>query len=212
MPIDIDALLVPISAQEPSGSDLRYQPVTDKIKEARRQDDNLSQGVWERELKTADYVAVMKLAKEALSKQSKDLQIAAWLTEALVRREGFSGLQQGLQLMQRMLETFWDTVYPQIDEDGDLELRATPLSFVGQLAPAVRSVALSNAGHSWYQYRESRAIPSEQESFSDGVKLQKRTEALAEGRIAPEEFDKGLDLTPVAFSQKVHDDLAALIE
>jgi len=161
MPIEIDALLVPISSQGPSGADLRYQPVTDKIKEARRQEDNLTQGVWEREVKTADYVSVIKLAKEALAKQSKDLQIAAWLTEALLAREGFPGLQQGLDLMRRMLETFWDTVYPQIDEDGDLEMRATPLSFVGrQLDRTVRSVGLTQAGHNWYQYRESRTVPS----------------------------------------------------
>ncbi len=213
MPIDIDALLIPISADEPSGSDLRYQPVTDKIKEARRQDDNLSQGVWERELKTADYIAVMKLAKEALTKQSKDLQIAAWLTEALARREGFPGLQQGLDLMKRMLETFWDTVYPQIDDDGDLELRATPLSFVGQLAPAVRSVALSNAGHSWYQYRESRAIPTEQESFSDGDEAAEAHRSPGRRPHPTRGIRQGdWRSTPVAFSQKVHDDLVALME
>ena len=80
MPIDIEALLQPISDEEPCGSDLRYHPVTDKIKEARRQEEALAQGVWEREVKVADYVAVLKLAKEALTKQSKDLQIAAWLT------------------------------------------------------------------------------------------------------------------------------------
>ncbi len=212
MPIDIEALLQPISANEPAGADLRYQPVTDKIKEARRQEENLAQGVWEREVKVADYVAVIKLAKEALTKQSKDLQIAAWLTEALARREGFAGLQQGLELMKRMLDTFWDSVYPQIDEDGDLELRATPLSFVGQLGNAVRSAPLTNAGHSWFQYRESKAIPNEQEANSDPSKMNRRNEAIAEGQITPEEFDKGLESTPVAFSQKAHDDLTALME
>jgi len=213
MPLDIDALLVPISAEQPSGADLRYSPVTDKIKEARRQEENLAQGVWEREVKTADYVAVIKLAKEALIKQSKDLQIAAWLTEALLAREGFPGLRDGLQLMQRMLDTFWDSAYPQIDEDGDLELRATPLSFVGrQLDRAVRSAALTQAGHGWYQYRESRSVPNENDAMQDGAKQQKRAEAIAEGQVTPEEFDKGLEATPVAFSQQVYDDLNSLIE
>jgi type VI secretion system protein ImpA len=213
MPVDIESLLQPISGEQPSGDDLRYNPVTDKIKEARRQDDTLAQGVWERELKSADYVLVIKLAKEALTKQSKDLQIAAWLTEALVRREGFAGLQQGLQLIQKLLDNFWDTIYPQIDEDGEMDLRATPLSWVGQLGTAVRSAPLTSAGHNWYQYRESRAIPNEQDSLNDpGGKGQKRTEAIADGQIPPEDFDKGLETTPVAFSQKVYDDLGTLQE
>src|ERR1700681_2778993 len=100
MPIDLEALLQPISSDEPSGVDLRYRPVTDQIKEARRQEDDLVQGVWKREIKTADYVQVLKLSKEALTKQSKDLQIAAWMTEALARREGFAGLRQGLELIR----------------------------------------------------------------------------------------------------------------
>lgn len=213
MPIDLEALLQPISSDQPSGTDLRYAPVTSQIKEARRSEDDIAQGVWEREIKTADYVLVLKLAKEALSKQSKDLQIAAWMTEALLRREGFAGLRQGLELMRGLLEKFWDTVYPQIDEDGDLELRAAPVSWVGsQLDSAIRLVPLTSSGLSWFQYRESRAIPTEQDSNIDQAKMQRRTEALADGGIAPEEVDKAVEATPLAFSQKLHDDLSGLLE
>jgi type VI secretion system protein ImpA len=213
MPIDIEALLQPISTDSPSGADLRYKPITDQIKEARRQEDDLAQGVWQREIKTADYVLVLKLTRDVLSKQSKDLQIAAWMTEALLRREGFAGLRQGLELIRGLLENFWDTVYPQIDDDGDLELRATPLSWVGsQLDNAIRSVPVSTAGHTWYQYRESRAIPTEADSNIDQNKMQRRTTALADGGLPPEEFDKGIEATPLAFSQKLYDDLAGLVD
>lgn len=213
MPIDVEALLRPISAAEPSGADLRYQPVTDQIKEARREEDDLNQGVWKHDIKTADYTLVIKLSVEALTKRSKDLQIAAWLSEALLRREGFGGLRQGLDLMRRLLEEFWDTVYPEIDEDGDLEMRATPLRWVGsQLDRPVRLAPLTQAGHNWFQYRESRALPSEQESKSDAAKLQKRTEAINAGALSPEDFDKGFETTTLAFSQLVFDNLTALHE
>src|SRR5579883_2158742 len=130
MPVDIDALLQPISDSQPTGSDLRNHPIYLQIREARRQEEDLNQGVWAREVKEADFPQALKLCKEALTKRGKDLQVAAWLTEALVRLEGFNGLSQGLTLIARMMETYWDSVYPQIDEDGDLELRATALRWV----------------------------------------------------------------------------------
>ncbi|MGO9894969.1 MAG: ImpA family type VI secretion system protein, partial [Bryobacteraceae bacterium] len=131
MPIDIEALLQPISDSRPCGADLRNHPIFIQIREARRQEENLSQGVWAYDVKEADYGLALKLSVEALTKRGKDLQVAAWLTEALLRREGFAGLWQGLSLIQRLLETYWDSVYPEIDEDGDMDLRATPLRWAG---------------------------------------------------------------------------------
>jgi len=88
-----DDLLNPIPGENPSGESLRYAPVFDKIKEARRADDDAPQGDWQFERKTADYPLVIKLAGEALATKSKDLQVAAWLTEAILRKEGFRGLR-----------------------------------------------------------------------------------------------------------------------
>ena len=52
--IDIDGLLTPIPGDNPAGEDLRYNSTYDEIKEARRADDQLERGVWQRDLKTAD--------------------------------------------------------------------------------------------------------------------------------------------------------------
>src|ERR1041384_2003652 len=125
-----DNLLKPIPGENPSGADLRYTPVYDQIKEARRAEDDTNQGEWVRDVKKADYPLVIKLATDALGNKSKDLQIAAWLTEALVRVEGFPGLQTGVQLLQDLTSTFWETLYPLL-EDGDSELRASPLQWIG---------------------------------------------------------------------------------
>src|SRR3954467_11897109 len=111
-----DDLLNPIPGDIPSGTNLRYAPVYDKIKEARRQDNDAPQGEWQREGKVADYVAIIKLAIEAIAKKSKDLQLAAWLTEALLNREGFPGLLQGLTLIKNLVEQFWDGLWPELDE------------------------------------------------------------------------------------------------
>src|ERR1039458_3279238 len=109
-----DNLLNPIPGENPSGEDLRYAPIYDQIKEGRREEEESEQGEWVHEVKKADFPLVIKLATEAIATKSKDLQLAAWLTAALVRMEGFAGLKQGLQLLQGMTTTFWDTVDPQV--------------------------------------------------------------------------------------------------
>src|SRR5271156_2404477 len=116
MPLRED-ILAPIPGINPSGIDLRYDNTRDKIKEARRKDDDLAQGAWQTEQKTANYPLVVKLAQDTIATVSKDLQLAAWLTEALLQTERFNGLRQGLELCNGLLTEFWDTVYP-IMEDG----------------------------------------------------------------------------------------------
>jgi len=193
-----DNLLNPIPGENPSGEDLRYAPVYDQIKEARREEEESSQGDWVTEVKKADYPLVIKLATETIATRSKDLQLAAWLTDALVRIEGFAGLKQGLQLLQGMTTTFWDTVYPQL-EDGDAELRATPLQWVGtSLGFPLRAIPLNRAGHGWVDYTESRKIPTEAQADTD-EKVTARAKALSAGKLDPEVFDKSFGETPKAF-------------
>ena len=86
-------ILVPIPGENPSGADLRYDPVLDKIKEARREDDELAQGAWQAERKTANWPLVLKLTQETLTSRSKDLRLAVPLVEALVHTERFAGLR-----------------------------------------------------------------------------------------------------------------------
>lgn len=66
-------------------------------------------------------------ARTILAERSKDLQLAAWLTEAWLRTDGFPGLAAGLTLMAALVEEHWDAgLHPQEDEDG-LETRVAPL-------------------------------------------------------------------------------------
>src|SRR5918996_230469 len=102
--IDLDALLAPIPGENPSGESQRYSGVYDAITEARRADDALAQGDWQTELKTADYRKVVELATDTLANKSKDIQIAAWLSESLVYREDFAGLRDALKLMRGLHE------------------------------------------------------------------------------------------------------------
>jgi type VI secretion system protein ImpA len=197
MPLRKD-LLNPFSAGKPSGENLRYAPVYDKIKEARREDDDAPQGDWKRERKVADWPLAIKLIGDALATQTKDLQLAAWLAEAMLRREGVAGLREVLELIRGYLENFWDTLYPELD-DGDAEYRAAPLQWVGdRLESAVKRGALTRSGLDWFQYKESRSIGTEESADTDD-KRQVRQDAIADGKIQQEQFDKAFEETPKKF-------------
>ncbi|MDE3136166.1 MAG: type VI secretion system protein TssA [Acidobacteriota bacterium] len=210
MPLRED-LLKPIPGENPSGVDLRYDTkllIYDKIKEARRQEDELAQGAWSHERKVAQFPQVVKLAQEALAEKSKDLQLVAWLTEGLLHTEGFAGLRQGLALCLGLCQNFWDTLYPPI-EDGDAELRAAPLEWLGSaLLISLKQVPLTNAGHDWLKHKESRTVGYENQVQGDKEKKE-REKKIAEGKLAPEEFDKAFIETPKAFYAKAEKDLDA---
>jgi type VI secretion system protein ImpA len=213
MPLRED-ILAPIAGENPCGVDLRYDTkllVFDKIKEARRQDDELAQGAWQSERKSANWPVALKLAQDTLATTSKDLQLAAYLAEALLQTERFSGLRQGLDLTYRLLTEFWDTVYPQI-EDGDRELRARPLAWIGSMLDLpILSAPIASAGYSLIVYKESRTV-----GYEDQVKTDKDRKArnvmIEGGKIAPEVFDKAFAETPKAFYLQAEKDLDASLE
>jgi type VI secretion system protein ImpA len=211
MPLRGD-LLSPIPGTDPAGIDLRYDPVYDRIKEARLQDDDAPQGDWQRPRKAADFALVAKLAGDALAGRSKDLQLAAWLTEAQLHREGFAGLLAGLNLIRSLVLEFWDGLHPPI-EDGDAELRAAPLAWLGYaLAPIVRTVPLNRSGHDFFRYKESRTTGYEADANSNSKLLQVRQDAIADGKLTAEEFDKGFESTPKSWYKGIAADLKGSLE
>ncbi len=206
-----DDLLNPIPGPNPSGENLRYASVYDKIKEARREDDDAPQGEWQHERKTADYVQVLKLAGEALATKTKDLQLAVWLSEALLKKEGFSGLRAGLGLIRKLIEDFWESLYPEL-EDGDAELRAVPLEWIGGcLDIPLRSAPITRNGLNWFKFKESRAVGYEEDADTES-KVEARTAAIAEGKLTGEEWDAGFAASSKAFYVALEAELDGILE
>lgn len=204
-----DGLLNPIPGDNPSGKNLRYDPILDKMKEARREEEVLPQGEWTCEVKKADYPQVIKLAADALATKSKDLQIAAWLTEALVARDRIAGLREGLDLIRGLLENFWESLYPEIEE-GDLGMRVAAIEWVGlRLDSVVRKVPLTKSKLDWLKYQESRLVGYEDDTKGNEAKTLARQQAIAEKRCTAEEFDEAVRLTGTPFYQKMAEDLVA---
>lgn len=204
--IDVDALVQPLSDDRPSGDWL--PDVHAAIEQARRSDDNLPQGDWRRETKVADWHGVIKIATEALASGTKDLKTAGFLLEALVKVHGLAGLRDGLRLLRELQERFWDSLHPEI-EDGDLEGRAAPIEWLNSKLPGVVKEAAATrsrdgAAYSLLQWEESRAVENLGRQNPEA-----REQAIAEGKLSGEQFDKAVAATPRAFYEGLLEDLEA---
>ncbi len=219
--VDIDAILAPIPGDNPAGEDLRYESVYDEIKEARRADDLLDRGDWDREIKTADWNKALALSVEILTERTKDLQVGAWLTEALVKTEGFEGLAAGLKILTGFLNEFWDNVYPEIDE-GDLEYRLGPLEFLNNnLWLPIKEIPITDPrttpGYSWSQWQESRQVGLEKDLYNeydevDERKKAARAEMIADGKLPAEDFDGAVAASSKAFYVGLEGVIASCVE
>lgn len=153
--IDLPALLEPFEgAVSPSGEDPRgdTSPASlyFKVKDAR-----LAARAIERSNIDADalvpepWETVRSAAQTLLATRAKDIEVAAWLTEALVRIDGFAGLRDGLLLIKGLADGFWETLYPLIDEEDDgVEGRVSSVSGLngtgapGTIAQTLRTLPL----------------------------------------------------------------------
>jgi len=171
--VDLDLIFQPIAGENPSGQELRYSGLYDEIRESRRADENLAQGEWQTELKVADFPKVLNLSVDALTTKSKDLQIAAWLSEAMVKLHGFAGLRDGLKILAGLQDNFWETLYPVIDE-GDMESRANALSWVdSQVGLVLKSAPFTGvAGYSYLDWEDSKIF-----DFPEGLDSQSGPDA-----------------------------------
>jgi len=206
-----DDLLNPIPGANPCGENLRYAPVYDKIKEARREDDDAPQGEWRIERKTADFPLVIKLASDALANKSKDLQLAVWLTEALLKQEGFGGFRAGFNFIQSLLETFWDGLYPEL-EDDDASLRAVPLEWLGgRMDLALRKAPITRKGLGWLKYKEALGVGYEADADTE-AKAETRAAAIADGKLTGEEWDVAFAASPKEYYVALEADLDGILE
>ena len=173
---DIDALLQPFSDDKPVGEDIRedFSPTSIyyQIKDARaaarttERQNLMSDDPNAIYQKVQEWNTVLELAPKILLENGKDLEIAAWYIEALIREHGFPGLRDGLRLVNGLIENFWDDLYPLPDEDG-VETRVAPLTGLngddgdGTLISPISQVMLTDGydgGFAAWQYEQAYEI------------------------------------------------------
>jgi type VI secretion system protein ImpA len=202
--VTLSTLIAPIDPAVPAGASLRANGVYRTIAQARLADDStLPMGAWERELKRADWDRVSKVAVAALSGQGKDLQVAAWLLEAQINKNGFASLATSLHLIQQLCLRYWDELYP-VAEGPGLEHRVNIFSWMNEkLLPALRQTPLAGvAPGPRYGYADwDRARRQDQLRLDPGSK-----EGASSAELAA-----AISATPTAFYVAMDADLDAAL-
>jgi len=182
--IDIDALSQPIAGDNPAGSDIR-EDVSPSSLYYQLKDARSAARAAERAAALDDdggallpeWRLVLDLAPKVLSETAKDLEVAAWYVEGLVRAHGFAGLRDGFALAQQLVEQFWDGLYPLPDEDG-IETRVAPFAGLngeggdGTLIQPIRKIALSEGDPPFAAWQYEQAFEIAQ--ITDEEKRQRR--------------------------------------
>ncbi|HKD07252.1 MAG TPA: type VI secretion system protein TssA [Bryobacteraceae bacterium] len=206
-PVPVEALLDPIPvAGMPAGMDMRWTREWDRLKEARRFDDGLETGKWQkRETKTADWTTVHDLAASLLREHTKDLQISMWLTEANIKLYGFPGLRDGLHVTRELMQRYWNQgLFPNI-EDGP-EDRSGPFEWLNsKLVDSIRSIPITARGDSGRDYSlidldDARRTGSEKSARDedgdiDAVKKREFDQLIEKGHISLEMFEFAMQKT-----------------
>ena len=204
---DLAKLLEPLSPDSPTGADLRYVDgdlTLQKIRQGRAEDDPaLAVGG---EVKPPNWRQVISVCEETLSSRSKDLEVAAFLAEALTRSEGFGGTRDGLRLCKELVHTFWERLHPGLDgAEIVLPVRAKPLNWLGLPTGLIRAVKLvpllprpGSTSLSWSDFEMSERVDAAR-MHSDQSQFKELTEA---GRIGGEVWQQALGAAPVAEREK----------
>jgi len=192
-------LLDPILPDLPGGADMRWTPEWDRIREARRADDELEAGKWtKRERKVADWRLVRDLSLALLRERTKDLQLALWLTEASIKLQGFPGLGQGLRITRDLMVRYWDRgLYPAMD-DGP-EDRAGPFDWLNnKLVDSITAIPITlredqGQDYSFIDLLDARRIGSEAgcrnaDGAIDSNKKKAFDQAVAGGHVSLDAF------------------------
>lgn len=215
--IDISALLTPIDGDLSVGNDLRddtsHASDYSQIKDARRaardaERNNMFDG--DNTEAHEHWQKIFSLAPKVIEKQAKDLEIACWLTEALVRKSGFQGLKDGFSLIRQLVENFWEQgLYPVEDEDG-IETRVAPIAGLNGegadgvlLTPIRNSMITEDASYepfSLWQYQQAVDISR----LSDERKQQDQIERNG---FSLETIEKAVAQSSNEYYAELHDDL-----
>jgi len=177
----------------------------DQIREARRFDEpGLEQGDWVIDLKEADWPQVVRLCGVVLRERSKDIRVAAWLTEAWARREGFGGLRDGYRLVEALCRDYWEGLHPRA-EDGDAAQRIGNLGWlISQSRQLVVEIPLtrSEAG------RYGLAVWDSAVQLANAIKRAPQDASeLTRGKVTQDQFDAARRDTPPAFYSELLIDL-----
>ena len=174
--LHLDDLLQSLSNESPSGQDPRldltprslYFRLRDARSEARAEERLADNDPSAPDGAGRHWKTVHDLAVETLATSAKDIEVAAWLTESMVRSHGLPGLTAAAHLLHGLIEQFWDDgLYPVAEED-DPEGRVVAIAGLngqesnGTLMQPLRKIVLFDSATSepirFWQFEEAEEV------------------------------------------------------
>src|ERR1700738_172218 len=108
----LENLLAPVSPDNECGPDLTYDTAFQELEKllAGKPETQFSAG------EPPNWLQVRERCFELLGR-SKHLRVVLTLIAELIRLEGFAGFRDGLDLLRKLLERYWQSVYPRLDPE-----------------------------------------------------------------------------------------------
>ncbi len=213
--IIIEQLLQPITVEKPTGEDLRADNSIDSLYYQIKDQRNAARDIERRVLldATRDETPQWQLVEQhcitVLSEHSKDIEVATWLIEALLRQRGLQGLAIGFTVLAELLDRYWDSIYP-LPEADDIASRVMAITslngedYDGTLIQPLYQIMISSAGSVGpfvlWQYQQAM----ENVKYTDNVIIQKKRD---QGAIFLDEIAIAVAETGKHFYQALLQDL-----
>jgi len=162
MTMNTEALLAPVSDDNPGGDNLEYDADFQAMEQASAGKAEQQFGNTIIPAEPADWNKVEKLAI-ALLARSKDLRVMLALTHAWTELKGLPGYAQGLKLIEQALLLYWEPLWPRLEEYGEQDpfYRINALALLGdktELSGAVRQCWLLRYPSDGISLRDAAAL------------------------------------------------------
>ena len=213
--IDLQRLLQPIPGSSPTGIDLRgqnpdsHESVYWQLRSARNESGEIERkhltdpANAEYDLNRCRWSEIISKAVDVLAQQSKDLEVAAWLCDSLLRVHGFAGLRDGLRLTRELVEKYWDGLYPALDASGEgvaARLNQYGGLFRARQHPALRVPFTENEKFAELDYEQAQIL----DKLADPKEKQAR---IAKGELTMQKFTEAVRETSTPFLKALVEDI-----
>lgn len=209
---ELDPILAPISDDLPEGEDPKNDDSgTSPFHQAK--DNRTNARNFERQALVMGedsaeayqhWRTVRRVSLDLLASKAKDLRVAAWLVEALMRTDGPAGLIDGLIATRGLVENFWGRLHPKPEEDEKSQddpegVQATVSPLAGLNGDVITSAmqqwevtgGISKGPYKFWQHRQA-------------LEMQKATEderqaRVAQGAVSSDDFDRAVMETDASY-------------
>ncbi|WP_170775558.1 type VI secretion system protein TssA [Ruegeria lacuscaerulensis] len=146
--MNLSSYLEPRSEDQPSGENLEYDPAFTDLEIAAQPGEERQMGDEVVAAEEQDWAEVETKALAVMEK-SHDLRAAIYLGEAVLHTKGLPAFATTLNYAKSLLEDFWDTCHPELDEDdGDATMRINAvrgLASTDRMVRALRRTGLTDS-------------------------------------------------------------------